>query len=55
MGVLVGGLRSTDWMPDRESGILNGECCCGIAVGNGGRESAFGVGGGSVACYGEAR
>lgn len=43
MGVLVRGLRSADWMPDRESGILNGECCCGIAVGNGGRESAFGV------------
>jgi hypothetical protein len=29
MGVLVRGLRSADWMPDMESGILNGECCCG--------------------------
>jgi hypothetical protein len=29
-------------MLDRELGILNGDCCCGIAVGNG-RESAFGV------------
>ena len=43
MGVLVRGLRSTDWMPDRESGVLNGECCYGIAVGNSERESAFGV------------
>lgn len=43
MGVLVRGLRSADWMPDMESGILNWECCCGVAVGNVGRESAFGV------------
>jgi hypothetical protein len=43
MGVLVRGLRSADWMPDRESELLNGECCCGIAVGDVGRESAFRV------------
>ena len=35
VGMLVKGLRSTDWMPDRESGILNGECCYDTVVGNG--------------------
>ncbi len=30
-------------MPDRESGILNSKCYGGVAGGNVGRKSAFGV------------
>ena len=42
MGVLARDLMSVDWVPDRDPGILNGQCYCGIAVGNIERESAFG-------------
>jgi hypothetical protein len=35
--------RASEGFEDRESGILNRECCCGITVGNSGRESAIGV------------
>jgi hypothetical protein len=43
MGVLVRALRSADWMSDTESRILNRDCCYGIVVENGGRESALDV------------
>ena len=35
IGILVRGLRSVNWILDRDSGILNRECCCSTTVGKG--------------------
>lgn len=42
-GTKVRGLRSADWMVERELGMLKGAYCGGTEVGNGGRALGSGV------------